>query len=1277
MATAEEILQTMAEVPESAPVCVIDPETQTIIVPPEYQLFGVENDKRTKRMYFQCPKIVGDNQDLSQNYQLFMNYQNANGDPDAYHIEDMEVDGDNITFSWLLEENVTKYRGNIQFAFGAIIPGDDAEDPDKNRWNTTINTDCTCLVGLKCTQQVAESNPDALVQIWAAIDELKAGGGGTGGTTNYNNLSNKPRLNGVTLEGNKTLDQVGVLAKNQGASNSGKYLSVGSDGNVVPADAPSGGTVDPEQIKQAVNGYLEENPVSGMTAEQEQQLNQNTTDVADLKSALPDKLDTNQGAENKGKSMVVGEDGGLVPENVKVNVDSTLSNEGEAADAKATGEALANKAKNAGWSSEKIIVTDKAGNMIEKDESEIADATDTNGNKYKLYVNSDGTIYAEKIYEKFPGKTVVSEIDMNEAAKIGDEVQYTITDKATGQEIRGVYAANNDGICQFRTYDLGDQKLTFSLTKAYEDFVSNTSGAFSIVTSFDASESMGNSVRSRLYVGAGHVIANNRFGSNGWDSIFVELVSIPYINTSGEKKTHSVSLKESSKIITEMAEATDNWNLHIFGYSFEENGEINVYWGHDLVYTFEKPSDFKSWDLEGVNGSTWADGVYNKKLYPDNKILYIADSINENDIDDYYKFLSGKNSLESIKSNDFVGLQIGGEYELYINTVPKGYEDRLKIEAETNDISLTGRKIKALAEGNTKALIKGDDIEIEVPVSIGKQVSDESAETIGELSTRVINDIVIVNEEDIPALQVGDELAVYAIGINTSDDVPYSVNDQNMVNFSSIDPSICAVEYGVLHANKAGETTITAASMDGMITKTFTVTVTEDSNKTISEYDTYRVNDRTHGIYNNGTNAESTTQGIQDALDYAHEQGYKKIIFNSGNYLIDPSNCPITIPSDMIVDFNGSIIRPVEKNTYVAGSKAYAIFKMEDIKNSYIINAKVYAENFYGDSYHVEQIRSIDILGNCENVIFENCEFSYSPGFNFCIGYYFTKSGGGDTRTALRLDNVEPGGIDDSGSPTSKSNTYRTINFMNLEKLKDNFCLGNMQGFQGYLYMSSRLYNIYFYDAEYAFISAKKWCVQYQSYPLPEEVVYCKIEFFQTTAPSNSEGDYGGIAHLCSIRNPKNIQIKKCIFKENVSTAISPQGGKNILIEDCYFENNGLIDPSSTIDWEDGRIHIQGHVLRNNEFCLVESTKKWNGQLNIINGRDITIHDNEIRVPFYNKDETQNSRIYRNRFIGQASNQLTLASKGDMIFAMNLYETDPNTTTPVGGSIIMADNQLI
>ena len=239
MATAEEILQSMAEAAENAPAaCVIDPETRTIAVPPEYQLFGVENDKRVERLYFQCPKIVGDNQDLSQDYQLFMNYQNANGDPDAYRIDDMEIDGDNITFSWLLEENVTKYRGNIQFAFGAIIPGDETDDPDKNRWNTTINTDCTCLVGLKCTQQVAESHPDALAQIWAAIDELKAGGGGSG-TPGKDGREIEIQNNGTTIQwryaGDESWTDLVQLSEITGAKGDpgkdGTTPTIGENGN--------------------------------------------------------------------------------------------------------------------------------------------------------------------------------------------------------------------------------------------------------------------------------------------------------------------------------------------------------------------------------------------------------------------------------------------------------------------------------------------------------------------------------------------------------------------------------------------------------------------------------------------------------------------------------------------------------------------------------------------------------------------------------------------------------------------------------------------------------------------------------------------------------------------------------------------------------------------------------------------------------------------------------------------------------------------------------------
>ena len=152
---------------------------------------------------------------------------------------------------------------------------------DKNI--TTVNE----ISSVDDSDKVFVNDGNTLKQITVINLMKKAPASSGGGTTDYNDLTNQPQLNGVTLEGNKTLDQIGAVQKNQGSGNSGKYLSVGSDGNVTLSDPPtSGGTVDPEQIKQAVNGYLEENPVSGMTAEQEEQLSTNTQDITDLKSAL-------------------------------------------------------------------------------------------------------------------------------------------------------------------------------------------------------------------------------------------------------------------------------------------------------------------------------------------------------------------------------------------------------------------------------------------------------------------------------------------------------------------------------------------------------------------------------------------------------------------------------------------------------------------------------------------------------------------------------------------------------------------------------------------------------------------------------------------------------------------------------------------------------------------------------------------------------------------------------------------------------------------------------
>ncbi len=54
---------------------------------------------------------------------------------------------------------------------------------------------------------------------------IETGGGGGGGTTDYNDLDNKPQINDVTLSGNKSLDALGIQAKLSLPQDNTKYLN--------------------------------------------------------------------------------------------------------------------------------------------------------------------------------------------------------------------------------------------------------------------------------------------------------------------------------------------------------------------------------------------------------------------------------------------------------------------------------------------------------------------------------------------------------------------------------------------------------------------------------------------------------------------------------------------------------------------------------------------------------------------------------------------------------------------------------------------------------------------------------------------------------------------------------------------------------------------------------------------------------------------------------------------------------------------------------------------
>lgn len=141
----------------------IDPETRVITVPASEKLFGVANDGNSERKHFRCPKIVGDNIDLSTMH-LYINYQNANGQKYPYLVEDIRTDGDYITFSWLIGPDVVAYKGQIKFIVCA--KKGDGTIPE---WNTTL-AEGTVLEGLEATDEVVARNPDIIEQILARLD---------------------------------------------------------------------------------------------------------------------------------------------------------------------------------------------------------------------------------------------------------------------------------------------------------------------------------------------------------------------------------------------------------------------------------------------------------------------------------------------------------------------------------------------------------------------------------------------------------------------------------------------------------------------------------------------------------------------------------------------------------------------------------------------------------------------------------------------------------------------------------------------------------------------------------------------------------------------------------------------------------------------------------------------------------------------------------------------------------------------------------------------------
>ena len=216
-----------------------------------------------------------------QMYQALKNnaggIQSVNGKTDS----NIELNADDVNAAPVIHtspaglDKTPTYGGGTSDTFGHVSLTDEYNNP-----NATLETDgaqSSKGASAYAVQQMYNelinsgaaggthvvANPegeatDDLTKVQIGTDIYNISGGGSTGTTDYNELDNKPQINGHPLVGNQTGDELGLLTEHQdisgkvdiaqGSANEGKILKVDADGNLVLVNESGGGSSSGDNI---------------------------------------------------------------------------------------------------------------------------------------------------------------------------------------------------------------------------------------------------------------------------------------------------------------------------------------------------------------------------------------------------------------------------------------------------------------------------------------------------------------------------------------------------------------------------------------------------------------------------------------------------------------------------------------------------------------------------------------------------------------------------------------------------------------------------------------------------------------------------------------------------------------------------------------------------------------------------------------------------------------------------------------------------------------------
>ncbi len=401
-------------------------------------------------------------------------------------------------------------------------------------------------------------------------------------------------------------------------------------------------------------------------------------------------------------------------------------------------------------------------------------------------------------------------------------------------------------------------------------------------------------------------------------------------------------------------------------------------------------------------------------------------------------------------------------------------------------------------------------------------------------------------------------------------------------------------------------------------------------------------------VKNDGTNAENTTTGINQALIWAAQQNYKEVVLPKGTYLID-ENDSIRPRSFMTLNLNGSTLR-VRANSLIK----YAIIKFEENQQySRVTNGRIEGDK---DSHDYTTIPSTHEFGYGISVGYDTpLEGSYVrfitldnlEVFN-CTGDAITIASVNGTFKNIKGDEFESGGVNlDDGTLTNQANRIRyklNIN-MNEPAIKKYGYFGLYGGSYGGLgsEIITDLYDVIFYKSDGSFLSSKSDINFFDEVEVLTEANYAKVVLHQEQIPSTN----GATISIRVPQFPSNVSVEKCNLHHCRRLGVSLTGGKHIFINECNIHHIKGTNPQSGIDIEDARdLNQYVYIDRNNFY------ENNHHDIICVSGRHINITQNRLSSPLIIQPGADRSIVSNNFF------KAGVTLRGDTIFSNNqLYHS--------------------